>query len=51
MFDPVVFKKHIRTLAKEHENITARRLNTGHEIIGGLYVKAVAGYLSELASD
>ena len=44
-FDPVVIKKHITTLAKTNENVTAKRLPVGHEVVGG-YVKAVASYLS-----
>lgn len=43
-FDPVVIKKHITRLAKSKDNITAIRLNAGHEIVGG-YVKALAAYL------
>lgn len=46
-FDPVVIKKHITTLAKTNENVTARRLPVGHEVVGG-YVKAVGSYLSKL---
>lgn len=48
VFDPVVIKKHITNLAKEKENVTARRLNTGHEIIGKIYVQAVSKYLNDL---
>lgn len=46
--DPVVIKKHITALAKEHENITATRLVAGHEVIGG-YVKSLAGFLADAA--
>ncbi len=47
LFDPVVIKKHITNLAKEHEGITAKRLNAGHEIVGG-YVKSLASFLRTL---
>ena len=45
-FDPVVIRKHIVKLAKEHDNITAKRLIAGHEVTGG-YVKSLATFLSE----
>jgi pimeloyl-ACP methyl ester carboxylesterase len=47
MFDAVVIKKHITTLAKQYETITAKRLMLGHEITG-LYVNAVADFLATL---
>ncbi|MGV9001661.1 MAG: alpha/beta fold hydrolase [Candidatus Saccharimonadaceae bacterium] len=47
-FDAVVIKKHITTLAKTHTNITTKRLNAGHEVVGG-YVKVVSGYLKNSA--
>ncbi len=46
-FDPVVVKKHIVTLAKDHENITAKRLIAGHEVVGG-YVKSLANFLNSI---
>lgn len=49
-FDPVVIKKHITGLAKTYKNITATRLNFGHEITGG-YVSKLATYLSSLRTD
>jgi len=48
-FDPVVIKKHITTLAKNNDNITAMRLNAGHEIVG-FYVKKLAGFVSNLTA-
>ena len=45
--DPVVINKHITTLAKEKDNISATRLMAGHEIVGR-YVKSLAQYLSTL---
>ena len=48
-FDPVVIKKHITTLAKSKTNVTATRLNAGHEVTGG-YAKSVSKYLSSLVS-
>lgn len=45
-FDLVVIKKHITNLVKTHENITATRLNAGHEVVGS-YVKSVAKYLTD----
>ena len=47
-FDPVVIKKHITALAKTNENVTAKRLIAGHEVLGS-YVKSVAERLIELA--
>jgi pimeloyl-ACP methyl ester carboxylesterase len=47
-FDPVVIKKHITKLSKEHETITATRLLAGHEIVGG-YVKSLVTHLIGLA--
>jgi len=44
VFDPVVIKRHITTLARTRDTIRAVRLATGHEIIGS-YVKAVADFL------
>lgn len=44
-FDPVVIKKHITKLAKTNENVTAKRLSAGHEVVGG-YVKSLARYLN-----
>ncbi|MFZ1249930.1 MAG: alpha/beta hydrolase [Candidatus Microsaccharimonas sp.] len=46
-FDPVVVKKHITALVKQRANITATRLNAGHEVVGG-YVKKLATYLNDL---
>lgn len=46
-FDPVVIRKHIADLAAKNKNVTATRLNTGHEIVGG-YVKAVGEHLKKL---
>lgn len=46
-FDPVVIKKNITMLAKDRENITAKRLLTGHEVTGS-YVKSLADFLSNL---
>ncbi len=46
-FDPVVIKKHITTLAKTKENVTAKRLIAGHEVVGG-YVKSLAEYLKNI---
>lgn len=48
-FDPVVIKKHITGLAKRKPNITATRLNAGHEIVGG-YVKSLAKYIGTLTN-
>lgn len=48
-FDPVVIKKHITDLARKNPNITAKRLNAAHEIVGG-YVKILGNYLAELIS-
>lgn len=45
--DPVVIKKHITTLAKEHDTITATRLMAGHEVVGG-YVKSLVKLLGEV---
>ena len=45
-FDPVVIKKHIVSLAKNNKNVTATRLNVGHEVTGG-YVKALSKYLTD----
>lgn len=50
VFDPVVINKHIVSLAAEHENITAKRLMAGHEVIGG-YAKTLSKYLSALSTD
>jgi len=47
IFDPVVIKKHITTLAKTRSNVTAMRLNAAHDILGG-YEKAVVKHLQEL---
>lgn len=45
-FDPVVIKKHIIDLAAKNKNVTAKRLNAAHEVVGG-YVKALGKYLKE----
>ena len=49
-FDPVVVKKHIVNLAKEHENITAKRLIAGHEILG-TYAKSLAAHLGAITKE
>jgi pimeloyl-ACP methyl ester carboxylesterase len=49
-FDPVVVKKHIVNLAKEHENITAKRLIAGHEILG-TYAKSLAAHLGAITKQ
>ncbi len=48
VFDAVVIKKHIVRLAKRRKNVTATRLNAGHEVVGS-YVKSVAKYLESLS--
>ena len=45
-FDPVVIKKHIINLAKNHENVSVIRLNAGHEVVGG-YAKALAAHIGD----
>lgn len=50
VFDPVVINKHITALAKSKDNITAKRLMAGHEVVGG-YVKSVAKYLNEIKGE
>ena len=47
--DPVVIGSNIRGLAKNSENIIAKKITTGHEIVGR-YVKIVAKEMSELVS-
>lgn len=47
IFDPVVIKKHITSLAKSKDNITAIRLNAGHEVVGS-YVKSLATFVGGL---
>lgn len=49
-FDPVVIKKHITKLAKENENIEAKRIIAGHEIIGG-YVKTLGAFLTRIVDE
>lgn len=39
--DPVVIGKHIVKLAKEHENVTAKRLLVGHEVLGSYVTSLV----------
>lgn len=43
--DPVVISSHIRKLAKKNSNITAKKIVTGHEILGR-YTTAVAKEIS-----
>jgi pimeloyl-ACP methyl ester carboxylesterase len=43
-FDPVIIKKHIVRLGKDHENVTVHRLVAGHEMVGG-YGKSIADFL------
>lgn len=47
VFDPVVIKKHITTLAKTHEHISAVKLAAGHEVVG-LFVKHLAVFLGDI---
>jgi len=47
--DPVVIGSNIRGLAKKNSNIVAKKITTGHEIVGR-YVKFVAKEMSELVS-
>lgn len=44
--DPVVIGSHIQKLAQNHKNITAKKIITGHEIVGR-YIKAVAKEISD----
>lgn len=44
--DPVVIGSHIRKLAKKNKNITAKKIITGHEILGR-YITVVAKEISE----
>lgn len=44
--DPVVIGSHIRNLAKSNENITAKKIVTGHEVMGR-YTKLVAQEMSQ----
>lgn len=44
--DPVVIGKHIVKLAKEHKNVTAKRLLVGHEVIGS-YVNSLVKALNQ----
>lgn len=44
-FDPVVIRRHIVNVAKQHENITAVGLNAGHEVKSG-YAQTIAAFLA-----
>ena len=44
--DPVVIGSHIQKLAKNHANVTAKKIVTGHEIMGR-YTKFVAKEIGE----
>lgn len=46
LFDPVVVKKHIVGLSEGSPFITTKRLNAGHEVMGG-YATAVARFLNQ----
>lgn len=48
--DPVVINSHIVKLAKSNKNITAHRLISGHEVVGG-YAKSVSRFLSSFTSN
>ena len=48
--DPVVISSHIRKLAKNRPNITAKKIVTGHEIMGR-YTKFVAKEIGDLVTD
>lgn len=47
--DPVVVGAHIRSLAKDHPNITTKKMITGHEVMGR-YTKEVAKEITRLVS-
>jgi len=47
--DPVVIGSNIRGLAKKNTNVVAKKITTGHEIVGR-YVKIVAKEMSALVS-
>lgn len=49
-FDPVVVGKNISQLGKTQENITTKRLLTGHEIIGP-YVGKVASWITDTSKS
>jgi len=47
--DPVVIGSNIKSLEKNNENIVAKKITTGHEIVGR-YVKFIANEMSESVS-
>lgn len=49
LFDPVVIRKHIITLAQDKPNISLIRVNAAHEILGN-YAKQLARYISDLTN-
>lgn len=53
-FDPVIVGKHIRKLAKDKKNITARQLITGHEIrdiVTGIIANEIVATINDAASQ
>ncbi len=48
--DPVVIGSHIRKLAKNHENISVKKIATGHEIVGR-YTNLVAKEIGDMVTD
>ena len=47
--DPVVIGSNIRSLAKKNSNIIAKKIATGHEVVGR-YVRIVAKEISQIVS-
>jgi cis-3-alkyl-4-acyloxetan-2-one decarboxylase len=49
LFDPVVIRKHITTLAKNKPNVSLVKVNAGHEVVGR-YAKYVANFINDQTS-